>query len=98
MAIKSSYFSTLFHVELENSYQKIDNVRINNNNVSFDLHIYASKEARDANAQPITNAPFGLPLAQLDTYQGDNIIAKLYDFCKNAHPMYLTKETAIENV
>lgn len=98
MAIKSKYFSTQFHVEFENSYQKIDNIRINNNNVSFDVYVYATQQSRDINAQPVSNMPYGLPLDTLDLFQGDNIVAKLYDFCKKEHPMYKVEGIVLEDV
>lgn len=88
MAIQSNYFSATFHVELPESYNKISNVRINEGKVSFDVLVYANKEAKDRNAQSIINLPFSIPLENIEAFEGDNIIAKLYDCAKRMHPMY----------
>ena len=98
MAIQSTYFSTIFHVELPESYNKINNVRINDNVVSFDVLVYTSKEARERQAQPVANLPFGVSLVDLNAFEGDNIIAKLYDCIKRMHPMYQVEGVTVTDV
>lgn len=99
MAIKSTFFSNTFHQFFDKAYQKIDNVRIAKGTVSFDLLVYASQEAKIADAAPLATLGFAIEFAALDLYEGDNIIAKLYDVTKKEHPLFKDfPEKVIENV
>lgn len=91
MAIKIQHNSRLFQVELPESYHKIDNIRIRNNVVEYDILIFATQEARSNSAQHIDSFTNGVSLPVLETYTGDNIVAKLYEYSKEVYPLYAGK-------
>lgn len=96
MAIKVEHTARSYQVLLPESYHKIDNIRIRNNVVEYDILIFATQNARVNLAQPIDTLSNGIALDQLDNYTGDNIVAKLYDYTKTVFPPYVGK--AVENV
>lgn len=88
MAIQKTITIQHFGLVLENAYHKIDDIFISNKQVNFAVMTYASKEAKDNAAGSVSTFKSGISLEQLETYDGDNIIAKLYNFIKAVHPEY----------
>lgn len=91
MALEKSITLENYGLELPNSYHKIDSIRIEGDRVDFLIKVYASKAARDQNANPLELYPYSVDFARLHQHHaGDNIIAKLYDYVKVTNPDYQT--------
>lgn len=91
MALQKSITIDNYGIELPNSYHKIDSIRIENGQINFMIKVYASKDARDQNANPLEFNSYPVDYDQLhDNHAGDNLIAKLYDYVKVTNPDYQT--------
>jgi hypothetical protein len=90
MALQKSITLQNYGLELPESYNKIDSIRIENKNVSFVIQTYASKEARDTNAAPLRFESFNVDFDELNRIAGDDLIAKLYNYVKLTNPEYST--------
>ena len=88
MALEKQMTLRQYGLDLTNAYIKIDSININNGNVDFQLKVYASKEARDANAIPLTVEFANARLKTLDDFSGNDIVAKLYNFVKQTNLNY----------
>lgn len=95
MAIQKSTLVTQYGINLPESYVKIDNVLINNKEVTYCIKTFADKAARDMNAQPLSVITFGCDLNHVNTLQGDDLIAKLYTFTKEVHPEFKSDTTDV---
>lgn len=96
MAIKVQHHVRSYQIELPESYHKIDDIRIRNNIVEYTILMFASQDARVNLAQPIDVMSNGISLDSLNDYEGDNIVAKLYNYTKSDFPLYAGK--SLENV
>jgi hypothetical protein len=94
MAIQKTITVQHFGLVLENAYHRIDDIYISNKQVNFSIKTFVSKEARDNNAGEVAINKSGLSLETLQTFDGDDIIAKLYNFIKSIHPDF--KEDTVD--
>lgn len=91
MALQKLINLSSFGLELPNSYHKIDSIRIENGKIDFMIKVYASKDARDQNANPLEINSYIVDYDQLyQHHAGDDLIAKLYDYVKVTNPEYQT--------
>lgn len=95
MAIQKPTTLEHFGLVLENAYHKIDDISLSNKHVRFSVKTYASKEARDALASPINTVINAITFDDLQAYEGDDIIAKLYTFTKTVNPEFATDTTDV---
>lgn len=96
MAIQTSYSATKFGIILNESYHKINNVTIINKSINYEIEIYASLEAKNAGATPV-NSFFvnGLLFSEVNDFEGENILAKLYNISKQIVEEYRGDESLI---
>lgn len=91
MALQKSINLNNFGLELPESYHKIDSIRIDNGRIDFMIRVYASKDARDQNANPLEFYSNTVDYNQLyQHHAGDDLIAKLYDYVKVTNVDYQT--------
>jgi hypothetical protein len=90
MALEKSISLQNYGIELPNSYHKIDSIRIEGGRVEFVIKVFASKEARDSNAQPLEYNSDSVDYDELNRLEGDDFIAKLYTYVKLTNPNYAT--------
>lgn len=90
MALQKSITLQNYGLELPESYNKIDSIRIENKQVFFTIQTYVSKEARDANAAPLKFESFNVGYDELNRIAGDDLIAKLYNYVKLTNDDYKT--------
>lgn len=89
MAIQKNFSSINLNMDFENAYYKIDNININNKIISYQIEIYPSIDVRNNGNRPIDFLHKGdIHISELDKYEGDNIIAKLYNISKIAIPEF----------
>lgn len=91
MALQKLINLNSFGLELPNSYHKIDSIRIDNGRVDFMIKVYASKDARDQNANPLEFYSYSVEYNRLyQHHAGDDLIAKIYDYVKVTNTDYQT--------
>jgi hypothetical protein len=97
MAIQTTHSSTKFGITLNESYHKINNVMIINKMVNYEIEIYASLEAKNLGATPV-NSFFvnGVPFSEISTFEGEDILAKLYNLSKQIVQEYIENKSLID--
>ncbi len=85
MALIKTIESKSFLMTITDAYHKINNININvsQNNISVDMVIYASKNARILNARPVDNKIINIPLKLVEDNSGDTFIARIYNVIKD---------------
>jgi uncharacterized protein YbaA (DUF1428 family) len=96
MAIQKETIIDRFGITLPETYCKIDSVHINRDQtVTFSINVYSDAAARDANAQPLHEDHEVVKLSDLNVYEGNDILAKLYAFAKDKMPAYKSGTTDV---
>lgn len=97
MAIEKKHKVIQYGIDINESYHRVNNIMINNQLVDYVIEIYISKEARYLNSTPVDAVYMnGIPFHVIMTAEGDDIIAKVYNFSKKAIPEYRNKEELID--
>lgn len=97
MAIQTSYSSTQFGITLNESYHRINNVKIINKAINYEIEIYASKEARDSGAVPVNSFYVtSIYFSDINSLEGEDILAKLYNLSKQIVEAYINNESLID--
>jgi hypothetical protein len=95
MALQRSTTNSKYGITLNECYSVIDNIRILNKHITFDINSYVSSQARSQYAQPINIQTMNVPMSVVSEYEGDNIIAQIYSFVKDVVPEFKQDTTDV---